>query len=345
MAEINVVGAGLAGIAAAITLARRGYEVTVLEKEKKIGGPEALVPGIHFTGTESQGRFNDLVGIDLSNDFRPALRASAYVGEREVRTNPDVILLVERGPRPSSIDNSLLKTAEKAGVKFEFGQEVRSLDSLPPGSIIACGHDPVLYQDLKQKTGYFHGFSYTEEIQDKKDSFGFTFIDDYATEAFYGGIVNGLLYCLIYSMKPVNPEHLPRCERQIKERAGISIKSWQECRVAYPFNLVLRPKLFLKDYILAGMVSGANTPSSGLGINAAFITGCIAAKAVWDKEGAQNEFDFFIRHHLPWALLRIIVTSTPSKLRLALMKKLALSEKMLFGMVKMTMGNVPGYNL
>ena len=78
MAKITIVGAGLAGMVAAINLARQGYEVTILEKEKQIGGSPVFHPSLHATPIDLRYT-SDFIGIDISNHFqlpneRPALR-------------------------------------------------------------------------------------------------------------------------------------------------------------------------------------------------------------------------------------------------------------------------------
>ena len=64
MAEINVVGAGLSGLVAAINCARSGHDVTVLERRKRVGGDPAVHPGVDGTIMQPEvlGKF---IGVEL----------------------------------------------------------------------------------------------------------------------------------------------------------------------------------------------------------------------------------------------------------------------------------------
>ena len=59
-----VVGAGLAGMVAAINLAKAGYEVTVLEAEARIGGSPQLHPSLHITPIDKK-KVWAYIGIEL----------------------------------------------------------------------------------------------------------------------------------------------------------------------------------------------------------------------------------------------------------------------------------------
>jgi len=148
MAESVVVGAGLAGLVAAINLARQGRDVVVLEREQRIGGSAIYHPSPEGSPIDIEG-FKEYSGIDLE----PALhtgalapfqvgRAIAYGEIIPVDMNAISSYMIERGPRSTSLDSYLYGIAREAGVTFEFGHALVSNDDvaeLPPDTIIATG--------------------------------------------------------------------------------------------------------------------------------------------------------------------------------------------------------------
>ena len=161
MAKVTIVGAGLSGMVAAVNLARQGYEVKILEKEKKIGGAPMFHPSLHATPIDLNYT-SDFIGIDISGCFELLADFHTWVLDRRVFSNPNNYG-VERGPRESSIDVYLYNLAREYGVEFEFGQEIKRLAEVPPGSIIATGLMRALEDFSHLKTISGHGYSFLME--------------------------------------------------------------------------------------------------------------------------------------------------------------------------------------
>jgi len=64
MSEVIVVGAGLAGLTAAILCARAGHEVRILERYKRVGGDPGHHPSVDSTPMLPI-RMENLLGIEL----------------------------------------------------------------------------------------------------------------------------------------------------------------------------------------------------------------------------------------------------------------------------------------
>ena len=129
--KIVVAGGGAAGLAAAVTAARRGADVTILEKEKICGSKirrsgnghcnfgNTLTEGALYHGSfsETAGKLLREEGASLSSFL-----SSCGILEREVRGG-----LYPASEEADSVYRCLLYAAEKAGVTIRNGQRVNGL--------------------------------------------------------------------------------------------------------------------------------------------------------------------------------------------------------------------------
>ncbi len=166
MGELIVVGAGLAGLCAAINLRREGYEVRVLERRDGVAGPARDMSTGELTyimadGTPMQtDKLSRYIGIDITPACEPLTSTRMYAfGKRYDTDFPGNVpaVLVERSSRKDSLDMLLYRIAVEEGVRFEFNHPLKTrkdFDDLPPKSIIASG----LFEDAFKALGipYVH---------------------------------------------------------------------------------------------------------------------------------------------------------------------------------------------
>jgi len=300
MPEQLIVGAGLSGMVAAINLARQGYRVTVRERRRTIGGLTDL-PGLEDRiinigdGTPiNLERMKAYTGIDFTPVAVPLThcRNRAYGKTFDIEFYPGVpSYLVERGPRPTSIDVFLYQLAAAEGVEFVFSDTVTDFDDLPPDTIIATG----LFGETWSKLGVPHlpvyGYLAMGETDDEAPGVVIYF-DEYTRDyAFYSQVNGARGACLFSRGKPLGVEVKERFRTQLAENEGIEFDQWDAVSIgALPVETWKNPRLFARNFILTGTLSGSVDPFLLFGVHGALVSGRIAALAVRDHQAALAEF-------------------------------------------------------
>jgi len=300
MKEQLIIGAGLSGLVAAINLARDGYQVTVRERRKEIGGEtelEGLEGKIINIGDGTPidvARMEKYIGIDLSPVVTPlrSVRNHFYGKTFDLDFPPGIpTFLVERGPRPTSLDVYLYEVARTEGVEFSFNDTETRFDDMPPDTIIATG----LFGDSWGALGVPHvpvyGYIAMGETDDPKAKVVIYF-DEYTRDYAFYSQVNGARGAVLFSRgKPLDTAVQDRFRTQLAENDEIIFDEWYAVNVgALPVATWRNPRLFAKNYILTGTLSGSIDPFLLFGVHGALVSGKIAAIAVRDHQKALEEF-------------------------------------------------------
>jgi len=139
--QIEIAGAGPAGLTAAIILARAGRHVVVHETQKEVGHRF----GGDFQGLENWTTEKDVLALfgelGLTTDFtaQPCRQCIAIdpQGKRyQIESGAPLFYLVERGPGPGTLDSALLRQAQALGVTVCFNSRLHHLSS---EGILAAG--------------------------------------------------------------------------------------------------------------------------------------------------------------------------------------------------------------
>lgn len=297
MKDVSIYGAGLAGLVAAVNLAREGLNVTIYEREDEIGGSKDLHPSVHSTPMQPKETW-DYIGIDLSSHF---VKTDAYPNmwyNRKRLTLPPYVhnmsvYNVERGARPSSVDVRLFEIAQDEGVDFEFGRALTpdELAQAPPGSIIATGLYKAVYDLVGVKNSLTYGYMALSNWEKGKTG-GAIYMGNFSVDYGYSAWINGIMYVLLFSRKPLNEKDLSKFKKVIRDVEGFESEKWVTADNGH-FPRELR--LFWKDKILAGTLSGMIEPFWAYGVVGALLSGKVAAKTWLDREKGYEDFSNFNR--------------------------------------------------
>lgn len=294
--EIAVYGAGLAGMVAAINLAREGHRVVVYDREPRIGGSAAVHPSIHTTPLQPRETW-DYIGIDLSDCFVPTREYPAFWYNSGRITLPPYVnntcaYNVERGPGKSSIDTRLYDIARAEKVQFVFGRTLgaEELARVPKGSIIATGLYREVYDLVGVRCAGTYGYSATAPTPEGESS-GAIHMGRYSVDYGYTASLNGLMFALLFSRAPLGERELAGFRRVLHKSRGIEFDSWRSFTGYFPREA----KLFWEGKILAGTLSGMIEPFWGYGIVGALLSGRVAALAHLSTTRAAMDFHRFTR--------------------------------------------------
>ena len=293
MAEQLIVGAGLSGLVAAITLARRGHQVRVLEKYKTVGAQPERWPMVDVTPMlpKSMSRYLDIpIG---EPQVKPCKQLNGYFWGHAFSAPIGLsnLQVVERGPRRTGLDGYLLEIALAEGVKVEFEQAVLgqgAIAGLPADTIIATG----LYADAFDALNipYVMGWCYGAKGRGDREAEAAIYFGDYTNDYAYWANVNGIESILFFTRNPIKDTDLQTFTRELEQTEGVKVDEWLYGYGPTPTAKFSNPRLFASDKILAGTIAGAMEPFALFGVHGALVSGKIAAMAVEDRNAAWREF-------------------------------------------------------
>lgn len=285
----------MSGLVAAINLAREGYSVTVHDRESGYGGSSEYNPSTHVTPIDPVAT-SQYIGVDITGVFHEVSRPIPfYFHDTSVMIPGGGFYAVERGNRATSLDTVLYNECLGLGVSFEFNSPLTKADlaGLPPGTIIACGLTPSAYEMLDIPSLRWYGW--TSRGNSGVTDYAWIWWDECITEYGYFSSVNDYYFDLLFSTRKVDRSCLRKYNHFMVRNEGIEHDNWDYVSGVVPLASPDNPRLFWGDHILCGTISGAMDPWFWFGISGALVTGKVAAMAVSDRAGAQEEFCRFTR--------------------------------------------------
>ncbi len=323
-APIEIIGAGPAGLACAIVLARAGNDVVVREWHDTVGAR------FHsdFQGLENwSGRYDVLddfrrAGIEIRFSAHPVREGIAYDAWGEsypVRGQRPLYYLVHRGAGEGSLDRGLLEQALELGVKVHFGDRAR----VPAEkSILAIG--PRVADAIAA------GYVFDTDLSDGN---WIAFNNSLAPLGYAYLLIHkgrGTLASCMFKGFKRQAEYVNRTVTFFSKKTGL------EMRNARPFggfaNFRLPRTAMQGDHPVVGEQAGFQDALAGFGIRYALRSGILAARSLnegqdytrlWRKEllpllrtGVANRFIFSSlgERGWRWALRGLSRSDTADKL-------------------------------
>jgi flavin-dependent dehydrogenase len=320
--DVQIYGAGLSGLVSAIHLARKGYNITIYEKEKKIGGSVCCHPSVQMTPMHIQ-RMEEYVGIELQSCFSELREFRGYIGPKKFVFSTKNLYVVERGPRPSSLDYFLYKIALDEGVAIKFSHPLtpEELKNIPENSIIATAGYSQMVKALHLPYVAFKQFDM--HIQTDLENVSIAYFGDFTSDYGYISTKNGLLSAQLSGPFNLSSEKLHKFTNFVKETEDIELDGWSSIISYFPKKARLFTTFARKTFVLAGDVAGFLDPFFGFGVTGALTSGKIAAMSILSKQKALQEFQQYTSPLNKDLLVHTIYWHLP-------FKKLLLSQVMKF---------------
>lgn len=283
---VRILGAGLSGLAAAITLAREGREVEVFEKRSDCG----MRFGGDLQGIENWSREQDAVeelqgyGIPLDFHCAPFREGTQTNGRRadHFTFSRPAFYLVKRGRAPETIDQAFKRAALDAGVAIRFG-ETRG-----PGFVDIDASGPVGHRPFAVDTGIV----FETDAPDQ----AVALLDDAAGYKGYGYLLvtQGYGCCCVMSFDDFPGIHrgFQHAKRLLLDQGGITVLNPRTVGGLGHFSTTSSWRM--GTTLRVGEAAGLQDFLWGFGIRMAIRSGVLAARSILEgvdyADTAEREF-------------------------------------------------------
>ena len=269
---VTVVGAGPAGLAAAIVLARAGRQVVVREARSGVGSR------FHddFQGIENWSADEDVLaemaaaGIEINFDNHPVRSGTAFDAWGKaygVASEQPIYHLVRRGPNPGTLDRGLLDQARDLGVEVRFNDRVRRVT----GQAILAGGP-------READAIAVGYVFETSMPDS----GYICFDNAVAAGGYAYLLvhrgRGTVATCLFTGFKREADYLARTVAMFRDRVGLTMENPRRFGGYANFRL---PRTAMQGgHPVVGEHAGFQDALAGFGMRYAMRSGVLAARSL-----------------------------------------------------------------
>ncbi len=272
--HINIIGAGPAGLVAAIVLRRHGLPVTVFDKSPDVGH---RLSG-DFQGLENWSSEGDVlgslkdIGVDVNFLCAPYSEGTIYsvgMDPVQVKSGKPMFYLVKRGSMAGTLDTGLKEQALDLGAEIIFNRPMEHITGKSIVSIGPRGGDVIAV-----------GITFDTSME---DTAVVVLDNDIAPKGYAYLLVNqgyGTLATVLFREYRKGEECFSKLRRYLDSLMELDIKS--EKHFGGFGNFFLRDTLARQNKLYIGESAGFQDCLWGFGMRFAITSGYLAAKSLID---------------------------------------------------------------
>jgi flavin-dependent dehydrogenase len=285
--KIKIIGAGLSGLSAGITLSQNGYDVEIYEKNADVGGRfHGDFQGLE-NWSEKKDVIDDLKGMNIETEFNYYPQSEFYVSDglkiQKVISSKPSFYLVKRGVDDDSFDQALKSQALNSGVAIVFNKTIPSAEA----DIIATG--PLMDKICAVASGIVFNTSASDIIM--------LVFDQKAAPKGYGYLIiqngSGCLVTVLFDEFKRASICFKEAKRLFSNLTDFNIENPRIMGGVGGFSV---HNIFQKDNVLyVGEAAGLQDKLWGFGMRSAIRSGYLAAQSIIHNQSyeklARKEFN------------------------------------------------------